>query len=317
MTGPSIFTAAALLLGPFGVFAEPLMPADSFIPRSFEASLLTPAELREVANYRADQNYSSAEIFRENLKALGSNIVEVQVKGTLYSFRAWDRFSVAQDPKTDAWVRRSPDYVKAFANFWTGGASLTARGLPSATFTWTAPGYGGFSGEFLVDGVLHSIKNVGRFSVLLVHTQRFSAIPGTEPEYVCVDSTGTQRSDSKPVPRCDRTQRLQSQFIDPGPPIPPTISKAELRPFLRLHRKLKVSPLGCSPDEISYCGDLVRISCNADADWPVNYHDNKTGELLGTCSYWSRDPACMPKRWKACAVKAGVRHLAEEPDPAR
>jgi hypothetical protein len=77
-----------------------------------------------------------------------------------------------------------------------------------------------------------------------------------------------------------------------------------------------MSPLRCAPEDITYCEGMVRISCGAAADAPVKYHDNSNAELLGTCGFWVRDPQCMPTPWKVCAVKNGVRHVGEEPDPS-
>jgi hypothetical protein len=34
---------------------------------------------------------------------------------------------------------------------------------------------------------------------------------------------------------------------------------------------------------------MVRIGCNAALDAPVNYYDNASAELLGTCAFWIRD----------------------------
>jgi hypothetical protein len=298
--------------------AEPLMPAENFIPQSREASLLIPEELRQIENYRKDTNsYASAKLFRANMNALRSDVVDVEIEGRSQRYFAWERFSVTQDPKTQEITRHGLEYVGAEVYLWTGSTSLPARGRPTALFTWGGLNDSGLSGQFVVDGVMYSIGTVGRFHVLLFHAHPLSAIPGTEPQYVCRDSTGAMRADTKPVPRCDRPQRLLDQFGDPGPILPATLTKAEAEPFGRLHPKLRVSPLRCGPDEITYCEGMVRISCNAGADWPVRYFDNASAELLGTCGFWVRDPACMPQRWKACAVKNGVRHIGEEPDPSR
>ena len=103
---------------------------------------------------------------------------------------------------------------------------------------------------------------------------------------------------------------------DAGPPISETLSEAEAAPFKRLHPKLRVSPINCRSDEITYCEGMVRVSCGAGDDAPVHYYDNASAELLGTCGFWVRDRNCMPQRWKVCAVQGGVPHISEEPDPS-
>ena len=99
---------------------------------------------------------------------------------------------------------------------------------------------------------------------------------------------------------------LEADSIDLDPTRPPT-----------LHPMLLVSTFRCKPDEVAHCEGMVRISCNAAVDAPVHYYDNASAKLLGTCGAWVNDPHCMPQRWKVCAVKNGVRHIAEEPDPSR
>jgi hypothetical protein len=301
-----------------GALGEPLMPPENFIPQASEASLLNAEELRRIDIYRKDTNsYRSAKLFRANLDALRSDIVDVEVEGKSRRYFAWERFAVTQDPKTQQITRHTADYVRADGYLWTGSTTLPARGRPTAQFSWGGPNDPMLSGQFVVDGVMYTINTVGRFHVLLVDAHPLSAIPGTEPQYVCRDSTGEIEMRPTPVPRCDRPQRLVDRFGDPGPILPATLTKEEAEPFERLHPKLRVSPLHCGSNEVTYCEGMVRISCNAGADWPVNYYDNSTAERLGTCGFWVRDPTCMPQRWKACAVKNGVRHIGEEPDPAR
>lgn len=314
---PVWISALALFLST-GAFAAPLMPKESFIPPSREASLLTPEELRLLENYRKDPaRYRSARLFRANMAALLSEVVDVEIDGKSQRYLAWARYSVSQDPSTQQVTRHPPGYAGALSNFWTGSTSLPARGRPTAQFVWGIPDDGGLSGQFVVDRAMYTIGTIGRFHVLVADAHPLSAIPGTGPFYLCVDSTGSREIGEKPVPRCDRPQRQRDEFGDPGALLPPTLSAAEAEPFKRLHPKLRVSPLQCDSAEITHCDDLVRISCNAGGDAPVRYYDNASAELLGTCGFWVKDLACMPQRWKACAVKNGVRHIPEEPDPAR
>jgi hypothetical protein len=301
-----------------GALAEPLMRAENFIPQTREDVLLAPEELRQIENYRKDTNsYTSARLFLANMGALRSDVVDVEIEGKSQRYVAWKRSGVTQDPTTQKLTEHGPDYAGADGFFsWIGSTSLPAKGRPTAHFSWGG-GDHGLSGQFVVDGVMYSIGTLGRFHVLLFPARPLSEIPGMGPQYVCVDSTGTVEFDENPVPRCDRPQRQHDPFGDPGAPIPATLTKAEAEPFERLHAKLRVSPLHCGSNEITYCDGMVRISCNAGADWPVRYHDNATAELLGTCGFWVRDRTCMPQRWKDCAVKNGVRHIGEEPDPSR
>jgi hypothetical protein len=307
------------LLLPMGSVAEPLMSAESFVPQPREDVLLSPEESRLIENFRKDTySYTAARLFLANMEALHSDVVDVEIGGKSQRYFAWKRSGVTQDPTTQKITERGPDYAGADGFFlWTGSTSLPARGRPTAQFSWGGFSDHGLSGQFVIDGVMYSIGTLGRFHVLLFHARPLSAIPGTGPQYVCVDSTGAVELDEKPVPRCDRPQRQRDPFGDPGPPVPATLTKEDAEPFGRLHAKLRVSPLHCASNEITYCEDMVRISCNAGADWPVRYFDNATAELLGTCGFWVRDPTCMPQRWKACAVKSGVRHIGEEPDPSR
>jgi hypothetical protein len=207
------------------------------------------------------------------------------------------------------------------------GTRLVATGEPSPGMFVVLKGVlaGGLSGrdhqlsgQFVVDQSHVLDRHGGSLSGLAFSRFAAECHSRSELEYVCVDSTGARAADTKkPVARCDRPQRLLSEFDDPGPLIPPTLSKTESEPFERLHPKLRVSPLQCRAEEITYCEGMVRLSCGADRDLPVTYNDNTTAELLGTCGFWVRDPKCMPQRWKACAVKNGVRSIAEEPDPSR
>ena len=50
-----------------------------------------------------------------------------------------------------------------------------------------------------------------------------------------------------------------------------TLTKAEAKPFERLHPKLRISPLHCSADKVTHCEGMVRISRNAGEDAPVHY----------------------------------------------
>jgi hypothetical protein len=227
---------------------------------------------------------------------------------------------VTQDRTTQKLTEHGPDSTGADAFFaWIGSTSLPAKGRPTAQFSWggTLLSDHGLSGQFVIDDVMYSIGTLGRFHVLLFHARPLSAIPGTGPQYVCVDSTGEVEINEKPIPRCDRPQRQRDPFGDSGPIIPATLSKEDAEPFERLHPKLRVSPLHCASKEITYCEEMVRISCNAAGDGPISYYNNATAERLGTCGFWVRDPTCMPQQWKACAVKNGVRHVSEEPDPSR
>jgi hypothetical protein len=304
-------------VSPFASLAAPLMPPGSFVDSSREAALLTSEERQLIAGYRDGNSYSSARLFRANMTALRADEIEVEINGKSQRYVAWDRSSSTQDPVTHAIARQRSDYAGPAIHFWTGSTSLPAKGRPTARFAWAEPGSRMFSGQFVVDGAMYTISTVGRFQVLLAETRPLSAIPGTEPQYVCIDSTGARQSSITPVPGCDRPQRLQSDFVDPGPWIPATLTKAQAEPFERLHRKLRVSPLHCNPEDVTHCDGLVRLSCNAAGDGPVRYHDNATGELIGTCGFWVRDPTCMPQRWKVCAIKNRVRHIGEEPDPSR
>jgi hypothetical protein len=243
--------------------------------------------------------------------------VDVEVEGKSQRFFAWKRMSLTQDPVTLVVTLHGPDHVGATGYFWTGSTSRIARGRPTAQFSWGGSTDSGISGQFVVRGEMYTIGTLGRFHVLLASRQPLSAIPGTEPQYFCVDSTGTVEFDTKPLARCDRPQRLHDEFGDAGPTIAATLTEAEAEPFKRLHRKLRVSPLRCGTDEITYCDGMVRIGCNAAADAPVNYYDNASAELLGTCAFWIRDRACMPQRWKTCAVKNGIGRIGAEPDPLR
>jgi hypothetical protein len=317
MTKTDVWIASCALLFSVGCAAAPLIPPASFIPQSREAALLTPSELSQIKGYRTDSNYRSARLFRANLAALRSDLVEVETGGKSQKYVAWERFSVTQNPTTHALTRHGADYWGPGIYFWTGSTSLPARGRPMARFTWGGPNDDDLSGQFILDGVMYTIGTLGRFHVLLVTAFQPGAIPGTEPRFVCIDSTGAWVTDAKPVPRCDRPQRMQADFHDPGPPIPPTLTKAEARPFEQLHPKLRVSPLTCSPEDVTHCEGMVRLSCNAAGDGPVHYYDNASAELLGTCGFWVRNPSCMPQRWRVCAVKNRVRHIGEEPDPSR
>src|SRR5206468_13136142 len=125
------------------------------------------------------------------------------------------------------------DYVGADVYLWTGSTSLPARGRPTAQFTWGGPNDPGLSGQFVVDGVMYTIGTVGRFHVLLLDAHPLSAIPGTEPQYVCRDPTGEIESSPTPVPRCDAPQRLLDRFGDPGPVVPATLTKEDAEPFER------------------------------------------------------------------------------------
>src|SRR3954465_102112 len=57
-------------------------------------------------------------------------------------------------------------------------------------------------------------------------------------------------------------------------------------------------------DAPKFCGDVVSINCNAEADGPYLYYDNKTSDLLMACG-----GACMsvdesnPKDCKSCPPK--------------
>ena len=304
------------LLLSMGALADPLMPAENFIPQSREDVLLSPEEMRLIDNFRKDTHaYASARLFLANMGALRSEVVDVEVDGKSQRFYARERSSMTQDPATQAITRHAPDYVGPNAfYFWSGTTSRPPKGRATAQFSWSDHG---LSGQFVVDGAMYSIGTLGRFHVLLVHAHPLSEIPGTGPMYLCADSTGEREVDSKPIPRCDRPQRWRDEDGNTWPTSPPTLTKEEAEPFEQLHEKLRVSPLHCRSDEIIYCDGMVRISCNSGADWPVNYYDNSTAERLGTCGFWVRDSACMPQRWKACAVKNGVRHIGEEPDPSR
>ena len=318
MTKLQVWIAALPLLLSASALAEPLMPAENFIPESREALLLTPEELRQIEIYRKDTySYASAKLFRANMGALRSDVVDVEVAGKSQRYFARERDSVTQDPTTQAVTRHGPDYVGAMVYFWSGTTSRPPKGRTTAHFSWGAGNDHSLAGQFVIDSVMYSIATVGRFHVLLSDAHPLSAIPGTGPFYVCVDSTGAREGGTEPVPRCDRPQRWRDEDGDTGPTIPATLTKAEAEPFERLHAKLRVSPLHCGSDEITYCEAMVRISCGAGADAPVYYYDNATAELLGTCGFWVRDRTCMPQRWKVCAVKNGVRHIGEEPDPSR
>ena len=304
------------LLWSMSALAEPLMPAENFIAQSEEASLLTQEEIRQIEGYRKDTyGYKAAKLFRANMEALRSEVVDVDIGDKSQRYFARERSSVTQDPVTQVITKHAPDYVGPDAfYFWSGTTSRPPKGRSTARFSWSKYG---LSGQFVIDGVMYGIGTVGRFHVLLFHARPLSEIPGTGPMYLCADSAGEREVDSKPIPRCDRPQRWRDEDGNTGPTLPPTLTKAEAEPFQRLHEKLRVSPLHCGSDEITYCEGMVRISCGARADAPVNYFDNSTAERLGTCGFWVRDPTCMPQRWKACAVKSGVRHIGEEPDPSR
>ena len=217
---------------------------------------------------------------------------------------------------TNAITVYGPDDVAATYYLWSGTSSLPATGLPTAQFMWERNDQG-LSGQIIFAGKLSNVGALGRFHVLLApKTQPMNALPGQErldaKYHVCVDSTGAEEVDTKPVPRCDRPQTVRG-----GPSIPATLTQAEAEPFKRLHAKIRVSPLHCGSDEIAYCEDMVRVSCGAERDAPIHYYDNASGERLGTCGFWVRDPTCMPQRWRVCAVKNRVRHIGEEPDPSR
>jgi hypothetical protein len=323
MTKISVWISALTLLLSVSALAGQLMPAKNFIPQSREALLLTPEELRQVEGYRKDGSYASVRLFLANMGALRSDVIDVMIGGKSQRYFAWERYGITQNPTTQEITRHGPDYPGA-DQIWSGSTSLPAKGRATAQFSWggmSGPGLlsdHGLSAQFVVDGKMYTIGTLGRFHVLLVDRHPLSAIPGTEPQYVCVDSTGEMDFDAKPVPRCDRPQRVRGDYgAAPIPPIPPTLSEAEAEPFNRLHTKLKVSPLRCGPDEITYCEGMVRLSCNAGGDAPVYYYDNTSAELLGTCGFWVQDRNCMPQRWKTCAVNNRVLHIAEEPDPAR
>ena len=53
------------------------------------------------------------------------------------------------------------------------------------------------------------------------------------------------------------------------------------------------------------CGDLVSVNCGAERDGPLDYYDNRTGELVMACggACYADKPGgkvcvqCPPKEW--------------------
>jgi len=156
------------LLLSMGALADPLMPAENFIPQSREDVLLSPEEMRLIENFRKDTHgYASARLFLANMGALRSDVVDVEVGGKSQRFYARERSSVTQDPVTQAITKHAPDYVGPNAfYFWSGTTSRPPKGRATARFSWSDHG---LSGQFVIDGAMYSIGTLGRFHVLLVH----------------------------------------------------------------------------------------------------------------------------------------------------